>query len=256
MKSIRERVLAGEFLCGTWLNLGSSLIAEIAGRSGFDWVLIDLEHGAGDHQALLHQLQALESTPAVPIVRVAWNEPPRFKRVLDLGASGIMVPYVNTEEEARRAVAAMRYPPHGIRGVARFNRAAGFGTEFEEYFSTAAKRLLTITQIETAEAVQNVESIAAVDGVDVLFVGPLDLTTSLGIQMQFDHPDYLEALRKVAAAAERHGKGLGILLSEAAQAEQMYEFGFRFVALGSDGTAAADGLRTYAKTFDRFQSGS
>ncbi|MCA9442256.1 MAG: 2-dehydro-3-deoxyglucarate aldolase, partial [Candidatus Omnitrophica bacterium] len=135
MKWIRERVLQGELFSGTFLNLGSSLTAEIAGQAGFDYVLIDLEHGSGDHDSLLAQLQVVDSTPAAAIVRVAWNDPVRIKRVLDLGPSGIMVPMVNAAEEAQRAVSAMKYPPVGIRGVAASNRACRFGPGFDDYFS-------------------------------------------------------------------------------------------------------------------------
>jgi len=184
MKYIRERVLSGERMFGTWCNLGSHMTAEIAGLSGVDWVLIDLEHGSGDYDALVHQLQAVEGTPAAPLVRIAWNEPFRFKRILDLGASGIMVPWVNNAREAEIAAESMRYPPQGIRGVAMTTRATKFAAEFREYSSKANDNLLTIVQIERVEAVKNAEEIAAVDGVDVLFVGPLDLTTGMGIQAQ------------------------------------------------------------------------
>jgi 2-keto-3-deoxy-L-rhamnonate aldolase RhmA len=149
MNWIRDRVLARELLAGTWLNLGSGMTAEIATTAGFDWVVIDLEHGSGDHESCLQQLQAVAGTRAAPIVRIAWNEAPRFKRVLDLGAAGIVVPYVTTPEEARQAVAAMRYPPQGIRGAASLHRASDFGHGFTEYFETANDQLTTIVQIET-----------------------------------------------------------------------------------------------------------
>ncbi len=120
MKWIRQQVLDGELMVGTWLNLGSSLPAEMAGRAGFDWLLIDIEHGSGEYDSLVHQLQAVGGTPAAPLVRITWNEAPRFKRVLDLGPSGIMVPYVNSAAEAELAVASMRYPLRGVRGVAKW----------------------------------------------------------------------------------------------------------------------------------------
>src|ERR1044072_1381050 len=159
----RKRVLAREWLTGTFLNLGSPMTVEVAGLAGFDWVLIDHEHGPGGQDTLLHQLHAAAATPTFPVVRIAWNETPRFKRALDMGAFGIMVPYVSTADEARAAVAAMRYPPHGIRGVAKFNRGAGFGGDFEEYYAIAHERLLTVIQIENVEAVNNIDAIAAVD---------------------------------------------------------------------------------------------
>ena len=129
----RKRVLAREWLCGTFLNLGSPLTVEIAGLAGFDWLLIDHEHGPGGEDTLLHQLHAAAATPAFPVVRIAQNETVRFKRALDMGAFGVMAPYVSTAAEAKAAEAAMRYPPHGIRGVAKFNRGSEFGADFEDY---------------------------------------------------------------------------------------------------------------------------
>lgn len=251
MKYLRERALAGETLAGTWLSLGSSVTAEMAGKAGFDWALVDLEHGVGDHESLLHQLQALDATPAAGIVRVAWNEPPRFKRALDLGASGIMVPYVNTAQEASLAASAMRFPPRGIRGVARSNRAAAFGSEFDDYFARASENLLTVVQIETVEAVENAGAIAAVDGVDVLFIGPLDLSVSLGIPQQSGHPDFLAALARVVAACKGAGKAAGILLPSTERLSAMQEMGFTFVAVGTDGGLVMTGMRQIAAAFGR-----
>lgn len=253
MKYLRQRALRGELLAGTWLNLGSSLTAEMAGRAGFDWVLVDMEHGAGDQHSLVHQLQALDTTNAAGVVRIAWNEAPRFKRVLDQGASGIMVPYVNTAEAARQAVAAMRYPPQGVRGVARSNRAAGFGQDFAAYFAEANENLLTVVQIETAEAIANVEEIAAVEGVDVLFVGPLDLSVSLGIPGQSTHPDFRAAIRRVIDAARKAGKAAGILLGSAEQIAPTVEDGFTFIAVGSDGVMVAQGMNALSAAFADFR---
>lgn len=253
MKFMRQRVLSGEFLAGGWCNLGSTITVEMVGRAGFDWVLIDLEHGSADYETLVHQLQALESTPAAPIVRIAWNEPPRFKRVLDAGASGVMVPYVSTGEEAKRAAASMRYPPQGIRGVARLNRGSRFGQTFDEYFANANDNLTTIAQIETKEAVANIEDIAAVDGIDVLFIGPLDLSVNLGVPQQFDDPRFDEALDRVVAACRKCGKSAGILLSAAEQVEKRATQGFTFIALGSDGGLVAAGARKNAAILGEYK---
>lgn len=253
MNPIRERVLKRELMNGTWCNLGSSIAAEIIGKAGFDWMLIDIEHGSGDFESLVHQLQAVEGTGTAPIVRIAWNEPPRFKRVLDLGPSGVMAPYVSSAEEAQRAVAAMRYPPQGVRGVAKLNRATAFGREFEQYFAEANEQLLTVVQIETPAALEAIDEIAAVDGVDVLFVGPLDLSAGLGILQQFDHPAFKKALRRVAAAAERAGKAAGILLMNLDRAEEMISEGFTFIAVGSDGGLVASGMRRNAEALRRFR---
>jgi 4-hydroxy-2-oxoheptanedioate aldolase len=190
MQFIRKQVLAGELMLGIGANLGSSLTVEMIGAAGFDWIWIDCEHGTGDYSELIPQMQAagIYNTPA--IVRIAWNEVPRFKRVLDLGAAGIMVPYVTSAREAEQAASAMRYPPQGIRGVAKFNRACGFGQNFDAYFKQANDNLLTVVQIETKEAVDRAEDIAAVDGVDVLFIGPLDLSVNMNMADTYEHPDF------------------------------------------------------------------
>jgi 2-keto-3-deoxy-L-rhamnonate aldolase RhmA len=238
----RKRVLAREWLVGTFLNLGSPMTVEIAGLAGFDWILIDHEHGPGGEDTLLHQLHAASATPAFPVVRIAQNETPRFKRALDMGALGVMVPYVSTAAEAKAAVSAMRYPPHGIRGVAKFNRGAGFGGDFEEYYLHSHERLLTVIQIETIEAINNIEAIAAVDGADVLFVGPTDLSYNMGIRDQLESETFTAALRKVSDAAKRHGKAAGILVHNNALVPKMRELGYTFTALGSDGGAVRAGL--------------
>jgi 2-keto-3-deoxy-L-rhamnonate aldolase RhmA len=251
VKWIRERVLNREFLCGTFLNLGSSLTAEIAGNAGFDWVMIDLEHGVGDRSELLLELQALESTPAVPLVRVPWNDPVAVKRVLDLGASGIMVPYVQTADEARSAVAAMRYPPQGIRGVAMMNRACGFGPGFEEYFRKANSSLLTILQIETPTAVDNSEAIAAVDGADALFIGPADLSVSMGVPGQWDHPKMRAAREKVLNACQKNRKAAATIVSGEDQIGPRLAEGFTFLAHGSDSATVLKGMQSTAAAFRR-----
>ena len=253
MKYIRERVLGGQLMAGAWCNLGSSLTVEMAGLSGFDWILIDIEHGSGDFESLVHQLQAAGATPAAPIVRIAWNEPPRFKRVLDLGPSGVMVPYVSSADEAKLAAASMRYPPRGVRGVAKLNRACGFGKDFDQYFVAAQDNLLTVVQIETEKAVENADEIAAVDGVDVLFVGPLDLSVGLGIPQQFDHPEFRSALAKVTAACRKAGKAAGILLMQPEKIERTIADGFTFIALASDGGLVASGLRKAAAAFEKLK---
>ena len=252
MKWIRKEVLSGKPMAGTFLNLGSPITAEIAGRAGFDWVLIDMEHGAGAHSTLIHQLQAVAATPAAPIVRIEWNEPPRFKRVLDLGPSGVMVPYVNNAGEARQAVAAMRYPPAGVRGIAGFTPATHFGQEFKDYYAKADDALVTILQIETAEAVANVTEIAAVEGVDVLFVGPLDLSVNLGHAGQFDHPEFRAAVTRVIEACRDSGKIAGTLVMPD-KIGQAIQDGYTFIAVGSEGGAVTSGLKSYAAAFEKYR---
>jgi len=242
----RAKTLAGKWVGGCFINLGSALTAEIAGNSGYDWLLLDHEHGAGSDETLRQQLQATGCTPAVPIVRIAYNEIARFKRALDLGAHGIMVPWINTAAEAKAAVNATRYPPLGVRGVAKFNRGAGFGATFENYYTHAHEWIVLAAQIETPEGIANADAIAAVDGVDVLFVGPTDLTYTMGIRDQLAHPQFIEALKQVAVAAKRHGKAAGILVQTQDMVEKCRDMGYTFMALGSDGGSVAAGLKANA----------
>lgn len=253
MKFIRERVLNGEFLAGAWCNLASPLTAEMAARAGFDWILFDQEHGPGDSNTLLHQIQAVEAWPAAPIVRITWNEMPRFKRALDLGAMGIMVPYVQNKEQAENAVSYLRYPPQGVRGVASSPRAAGFGVDFEEYYAKANTNLITVAQVETAETIKNIDEIAAVDGVDVLFVGPLDLSISLKKPRRFADPAYVEVLKKVGKAAKKAGKAAGILLPGVDLAQLVYDLGYTFVAASSDGGMVMNGMVSVQKGLAAFK---
>ena len=254
--SIRERALNGELLTGTFINLGNSMTAEMAGASGFDWVLLDVEHGSGDQDDLKHQIQAVSATPAATIVRIEANATPRYKRVLDLGASGVMCPYVSSVSEAEQVVASMQYPPRGIRGVAKLNRGSGFGVHFDEYFAHAHELLTTVVQIETLEGLAAVDDIAAVEGVDVLFIGPLDLSVNLGIPQQFDHPDFIAAKKRIVNAAHRNGKAAGLLLLSADQVGPVVEEGFTFIALGSDGGLVATGMRNLSDAFEPFRQKS
>ena len=243
MKNLKARLKRGETLFGCFLSIGSAITSEIMGRAGYDWGLIDLEHGAGGEREALSQMQALEATPAAAIVRVESNIRQRSHRVLDLGAHGLMFPRINCEAEARDAVAAMRYPPQGVRGVAFSNRACDFGSNFRPYMEASLSTLLCIAQIETPEAVANVDAIAAVDGVDVLFIGPSDLSHSLGILGQFDNPLYLDAVARTAEAGARRGKATGILLPKPDDYGFYRKNGFTFLASGSDGVLLNNAAR-------------
>lgn len=253
MKGLKKRIAAGETLSGCWLNLGSPVTAEIVGLSGFDWVLLDLEHGAGEPKDLLHQLQALEHTGAAPVVRVESVAKQRIHRVLDVGAEGVMCPQIRTLEDAEAAVKGIHYPPHGYRGVAKMVRATGFGKNFEAYRQNTHEDLLGIIQIETLEALENVEAIAALDGVDVLFIGPADLTMSLGVFGQLDHPKFTDALQQILSAAERAGKATGILLFDPNQFEKYQDMGIQLIACGSDATFVASGAAELAKKLNQMK---
>lgn len=239
MKFIRERVLSGETMFGVAAQLGSSLTVEMIGRAGFDWTWIDCEHGTGDYSELVHQVQVARLGDAPPIVRIAWNEPTRFKRVLDLGAAGIMVPYVNTAAEAEQAARSMRYQPEGVRGVAMSPPACGFAQGFDDYYAKANDNLVTMVQIETVEGVDNAEEIAAVPGVDVLFVGPMDLSVNMGIARQFKDGDFDAKLDRVAAACKKHGKIAGILTPTLEYLAPWKAKGYSVFVVGSDSTGLA-----------------
>lgn len=243
MKNLKQKIKRGETVFGCWLNLGSALTAEMVGSVGFDWVLIDLEHGTGEEKDVLFQLQAVEHTAAAAIVRVESGERQRIQRVLDLGAEGVMCPHVNNAAEAAAVVSGMFYPPHGSRGVAKMVRAAGFGKNFSEYASTAKDNLAGIVQIESPEALHHLDEIAAVDGVDVLFIGPADLTMSLGIFGQFEHPLYKDALKATVDAARKAGKATGILLLNPDDYKIYADLGIRVIACGADGTFVMEGAR-------------
>jgi 4-hydroxy-2-oxoheptanedioate aldolase len=188
----------------------------------------------GSERDILSQLHALDHTPAIPVVRVESHEKQRVHRLLDLGVQGIMFPRVETAAQARACVDSMRYPPHGTRGVATIVRAAGYGDHYNDYRNQSLENLLPIIQIETAEAVRNVEEIADVDGIGVLYIGPMDLSASLGVFRQYDHPLFLDALQKTLAAAARRNRVAGILLPSVETTRHYRDMGFRFLTAGTD----------------------
>lgn len=247
MKNIKSRLHNDDTLLGCWLNLGSSLVAEMIGLAGFDWVLIDLEHGAGTEKDALYQLQALEHGTAAVIIRVGSCERHLIQRALDYGAEGVMCPQVTSVAEAQLAVNAMRYSPGGVRGISKMVRAMNFGVNFETYFSRIKDDLVGIVQIETVEALNVIDEIAAIDGVDILFLGPSDLSMAMGIFGQFEHPRFIDALKKTAAAARHHNKLAGILLYDPDQFEYYHELGYRFIASGSDASFVNNGARALIK---------
>lgn len=243
MSKFKQRLRDGEVLHGCWLNLGSLVSAEIVGHSGYDWMLIDLEHGAGDVHIMYHQLQVLTACQASPIVRIDDVRRPKVQQILDAGAVGIMFPQIRSAQEARDAVSMMYYPPAGIRGTAKMVRTTGFGKHFEDYKATLEETLVGVVQIETLESLGDLEAIAGLKGVDVLFVGPSDLTTAMGIAGQITHPDYLDAVKKVAVAAQAAGKASGVLLLDVDHYDLYYDLGYRFMASGADATFVAKGAQ-------------
>jgi 2-keto-3-deoxy-L-rhamnonate aldolase RhmA len=229
---------------GTFLNLGSPVVAEICARGGFDWVLVDLEHGMVGDDHLLPMLLAITGRGAAAIVRVESGTRPRIGRVLDLGAEGVMVPQVHGAREAAEVAAWMRYQPAGQRGVALFTRGMDYGAGGHAAVATRHERLLGIVQVESRAAVAEAQAMAAIEGVDVLFVGPTDLSHALGVPGQLDSPAYEEAIREVAEAARGAGKAAGVLLWAPTEVPWYLALGYTFFALSSDGTILDRAVRT------------
>jgi 2-keto-3-deoxy-L-rhamnonate aldolase RhmA len=244
--NLRQRILAGETLLGSFAQLGSTVAAELLARAGFDWVIVDLEHGAGTEADLLASILAISTTPTAALVRPQSSERLRIGRALDDGAHGLMIPRIDVPEQAREAIAFMRFPPDGVRGLALTTRGAGLLERTHADVRAVNEQLVGIIQIESPSAVEHAADIAAIDGVDVLFIGPTDLTHSMGIPGQFDHPTYLEAIDRVVAAADAHGKATGILLRNTSTLARHLELGIRFIGIGSDASYVAEGARSAA----------
>lgn len=238
------KLKAGEPVACFWLTTGSTLLAEAAGRQGFDALLFDAQHGYWDEQGLLHALQVLDPAQVTPVVRVAWNDPARIGRVLDLGALGVVVPMVNSREEAERAVGAMRYPPDGYR-------SAG-GTRLflysENYFLEANPEILAMVMIETRAAVERAEEILSTPGVDCGFIGPGDLALSLGTYGQ-PSEEHEQALLRVLAAGQKCGVPVGLACPTLEDALKRAEQGFRFLACNSDARLFLSGVAQFREAF-------
>ena len=246
------RTAAAHTPLGTWILSASPLVAEAVGHAGFDWGVVDMEHAPLDVSGLVGMLQAVAATRMVPVVRVPWNEPVVVKRVLDAGATTVMFPFVQNADEARRAVAATRYPPLGVRGMVGMSRATKFGT-VSNFVEHAQQGIGVIVQLETPAALDAVAAIAEVPGVDALFIGPADLSAAMGHPGHADHPAVLERMAKAAAQCKRLGKPLGTIGDSTAAVAQYRAAGFDFVAVSSDlgllmrgAQAAASALHTQA----------
>ncbi len=239
---MKERLAAGETLIGSFLSLGSPLAAEALGLAGFDWLLVDLEHGGGQESQLLGQVLGARAAGVHALVRVESAERSRTARALDLGVEGVMCPQVNSGDAAATWAAALHYAPDGNRGVALSHRAARFGTD-PDALEKARRTTLGIAQIESPAAVEEVERIAAVPGVDVVFIGPSDLTFSMGIFREFESRQYREAVARVVGAAQDAGKTAGIFLGSPEGIPRALADGFRMIGVGSDASLMMAGAK-------------
>ena len=239
--ALRRRLAAGEVTFGTFVGAATPITSEVCAAAGVDWVLLDLEHGAGGEEQARDVVPAAASYAVPTVVRVESAERIRAGRLLDLGAAGIMFPRIDSTDEATACIRHLRYPPLGDRGVATYNRMCGYGLD-PGALDRSDTDVLGIVQIETLPALESVEQIAAVDGVDVLFVGPRDLSHALKVPGQTQSPVYLAALDRVLAAAKAHGKAAGLLVPDGAAAARLSAAGWQVLAIGSDTTLLANAV--------------
>jgi len=233
VNTFKRAILSGKQQIGLWCSLSNHYATEAVASAGFDWLLLDTEHSPNDLTDVLSQLQAAAPYASHPIVRVPWNDMVTIKRYLDIGAQSLLIPYVQNAEEAKQAVAYTRYPPAGVRGVAGTTRANRFG-RVKDYAKRAQEELCVLVQVETAEALEQIEAIAKVEGVDGIFIGPGDLHASLGYAGETANPKVKpmidDAIRRIVKA----GKAPGILTGNEADARHWIECGCLFTAVGAD----------------------
>lgn len=248
----KRAIKAGEHQLGLWVTLCSSYSAEIVAGSGYDWLLFDTEHSPNDVPTVMGQLQAAAPYPVSSIVRPSWNDPVQLKKYLDIGAQTLLIPYVQNEEEAARAVAGTRYPPVGTRGVGGTMRASGFG-RYAGYAQKCQDELCVLVQVETVEALENLEKIAAIDGVDGVFIGPADLSASMGYTGNIKHPEVQRVIEDAIKRIRACGKAPGILTLDETLARRYMELGSLFTAVGMDMAILA---RESEKLAARFKNGA
>lgn len=241
----KQDLLAGKTLVGCWSSLANPITTEILGLAGFDWLLLDGEHSPNDLNTFMLQLMALKDSPSAPFVRIQSNDPVQIKRLLDLGFYNFLIPFVESADEAARAVSATRYPPHGMRGISVAMRSNRYGT-VKNYHNVIGDNIVVSVQIESRKAVEAIDEICAVDGVDSVFIGPSDLAAGFGHMGNASHPDVQSAMQHIVARARAARKPIGILAPLEADARRYIEMGVTMVAVGSDQglfRAATQGLR-------------
>lgn len=236
---LKTKLKAGQKTIGAWAQLASPFTAEIMSAAGFDWLMLDHEHAPGDILTLISQIQAMKGTDCVPLVRAPWNDFVAIKRILDAGTQGVLVPYVNTREEAEMAVKACKYPLEGIRGVAGSPRAAGYGQNTGNYLQRANEQVFVMTAVETPEAVANLDEILQIKGLDGIFVGPMDLASSMGYFCDPVQPAVQAEIRKVEGKVLAAGKVLATTTGTWEQAQKLFERGYQMLMLMADGGALA-----------------
>jgi 2-keto-3-deoxy-L-rhamnonate aldolase RhmA len=232
---IKEKLARGASSIGTWQMIGHPVVTEILAQAGFDWVVLDIEHGIFDWPAALGHVQVIQGHGCPVLFRLPINAPEHFKWALDTGAEGVIVPMIRTVEDARRAIAYAKYPPEGERGIS-IGRAHAYGAAFDDYIATANAETLVALQIEHIDAVENIEGICALPGLDVVFVGPYDLSGTMGLMGQVTHPEVEAAMTRVVSVAQAAGVVPGLLIVDPQPREvaQRVAEGVRFISIGLD----------------------
>jgi 2-keto-3-deoxy-L-rhamnonate aldolase RhmA len=231
--TLKERLMNGGAAVGIFVQIGHPDVTEMLSLAGFDFLVLDGEHSPFGIETMQTMLQAITGNETIPIIRVPWNDPVYIKRALDIGAYGLLIPLVSSRHEAEEAVRAIRYTPRGIRGVGP-RRASRYFLNFKDYVDSCDKELLTIVQIETKEAVENISEILAVEGIDAYFLGPMDLSAGLGHIGEVNHPEVVEAIARVLTAGKRYHKLGGFYALSAEDVKKRIEQGFQFISLGTD----------------------
>ena len=239
LNPFKRGLKAGQTQIGLWSHLCSPIATEILSNCGYEWLLLDMEHSPNDLSEILAQLHAMQGGGSTPVVRPPWLDMVLFKRLLDIGVLNLLVPYIQTEEEARQAVAYTRYPPHGVRGYAGAPRASHYG-RVKDYAKRSAEEIGVLVQVETLQGLQNLEAIARVDGIDGVFIGPGDLSAALGHLGNPKHPEVLRVIDEAIATIRRCGKAPGILTGDEALAQHYVAQGCLFVAVGADQNVLRD----------------
>ncbi len=247
-----KKMRNNEPMSAAWGHLGSNLSAEIIAEAGFDAIVIDMEHAPMDLPSLVSCIQATKGTDCAPIVRAPWNDMVWIKQILDAGAYGVHVPYVSTKEETEYAVKSCKYATWGFRGLATSQRAVNYGLSKAEYFERANDDVMVMIAIETPEGVANIDEICAVEGVDAIFIGPSDLSTSMGHFLNPSHPEVQEAIAKVEASAKKAGKALGTIAPNIEAAKKLYDRGYTIVYFASDSTSLSAYMKGQVDEFKKY----
>ncbi|MDH0648544.1 4-hydroxy-2-oxoheptanedioate aldolase [Pseudomonas sp. GD03858] len=249
INTFKQRLRGGQAQIGLWLGLADPYCAELAANAGFDWLLLDGEHAPNDLRSLLGQLQAVAPYPAQPIVRPVIGDTALIKQLLDIGAQTLLVPMVESAEQARQLVRAVRYPPYGVRGVGSALARASRWNSIPGYLDLADEQVCLLVQIENREGLANLDEICAVEGVDGVFIGPADLSAAMGHRGNPGHPEVQAAIEGAIARIGRAGKAAGILSADETLARRYIELGAAFVAVGVDTTVLMRGLQRLAGVF-------